>query len=473
LSFNSLNYAVFFPLVFFAYWSLQRSLRIQNLFVVIASYAFYAFWDYRFLLLIVFSTGVDYFVGIGLSRTESSRARLAMLATSVTVNLGLLAVFKYCGFFVDSWIAACGAIGVKMAPHTVHIVLPVGISFYTFQTMSYTLDVYRRRIETCPDGIAFAAFVSFFPQLVAGPIERASNLLPQFLTRRKFDFTEGVRGVKLIVWGLFKKIVVADNCGVMANHVFKDYEVLSAPVLFLGAFYFGIQIYCDFSAYSDIARGSGKLLGIELMVNFRFPYFSRDIAEFWRRWHISLTTWFRDYCYIPLGGSRAGSAMATRNVFIIFIISGLWHGANWTFIIWGVLNALLFVPLQMKNKNRTHLDTVAANSNLPSLVELAQMSTTFILVTICWVFFRADNLTMAMSYLTRMTQVSSDWSGLLPWLTPIPFVALLIGLEWICRFKESVEFENLIVSHCLQLGLIICTIMFGPNASPEFIYFQF
>jgi len=350
--FNSLEFLVFLPLVFAAYWILnlwtgtRAGLRAQNLLVLAASYVFYGWWDWRFLSLIAFSTAVDYAVGLQIAKANA--AELApdapedacspkakrWLFVSLAVNLGLLGYFKYANFFIESWVDAWAAAGVTMHASTLQIILPVGISFYTFQTLSYSIDIYRRRLEPSKDFIAFAAFVSFFPQLVAGPIERASALLPQITKRRHFDYDLAVSGMRLILWGMFKKVVVADTCAIYVNDIFANYEQYSGPTLVLGAIYFAFQIYGDFSGYSDIAIGTARLFGIRLMTNFRTPYFSRDIAEFWRRWHISLSTWFRDYLYIPLGGSRVGKWKAVRNTFIIFLVSGFWHGANWTFVAW-------------------------------------------------------------------------------------------------------------------------------------------
>ncbi|EPR66318.1 MBOAT family O-acyltransferase [Cyclobacterium qasimii] len=343
--FNSLEFAIFLPIVFILYWfATNKNLKVQNLLLVASSYLFYGWWDWRFLSLIMFSTLVDYSIGCLLFNQENKIRRKGLLWISIIVNLGLLGVFKYYNWFLDSLYYAIPSLKVVTGFNTLDILLPVGISFYTFQTLSYTIDVYKRKLEPTKDLIAFSAFVSFFPQLVAGPIERATNLLPQFYTKRKFSYPLAVDGLKQILWGLFKKMVIADNCAEYANLIFNNSNDYSGSTLVLGAFFFAFQIYGDFSGYSDIAIGTSRLFGFNLMQNFAFPYFSRDIAEFWRRWHISLSTWFRDYLYIPLGGSKGGLGMKIRNTFIIFIVSGFWHGANWTFIIWGGLNALYFYP---------------------------------------------------------------------------------------------------------------------------------
>ena len=371
--FNSLEFLLFLPTVFAVYWILNlwtnrpRGLQAQNLLLLIASYVFYGWWDWRFLSLIAFSTLVDFAVGIQIANANAleiptnaddalrSRTAKRWLGVSLGVNLGLLGYFKYANFFIENWIDAWSTVGVHMDPWTLKVILPVGISFYTFQTLSYSIDIYRRKLLPTTNLIEFAAFVSFFPQLVAGPIERASALLPQIASRRNFDYEEGVSGLRLILWGMFKKVVVADTCAIYVNDVFANYTEYSGPTLMMGALFFAFQIYGDFSGYSDIAIGIARLFGIKLMTNFKTPYFSRDIAEFWRRWHISLSTWFRDYLYIPLGGSRVGKWKAVRNTFAIFLVSGFWHGANWTFIVWGLIHAALFLPLLLaRTKPKKH-----------------------------------------------------------------------------------------------------------------------
>ena len=376
--FNSIDFAIFLPIVFFLYWFVvNKNLKLQNFLIVVASYLFYGWWDWRFLSLIVFSTLIDYSVGVRLSKEENISKRKILLWISIIVNLGFLGFFKYYNFFLDNFITAFSFFGTSINVQGLNIILPVGISFYTFQTLSYTIDVYKRKLEPTKDFIAFASFVSFFPQLVAGPIERATNLLPQFYKKRNFEYDKAVDGLRQILWGLFKKMVVADNSAKIANEIFNNSADYSGSTLVLGAIFFTFQIYGDFSGYSDIAIGTSRLFGFNLKQNFAFPYFSRDIAEFWRRWHISLSTWFRDYLYIPLGGSRGGTWMKVRNTFIIFIVSGFWHGANWTFIVWGVLNALYFLPLLLLNKNRTNTDIVAHDKYLPSFKEFYKSISNF------------------------------------------------------------------------------------------------
>ena len=409
--FNSIQFAIFLPIVFLLYWFVfdrfisksEHQLRLQNAFVVVASYVFYGWWDWRFLLLIAFTSFCSWGSGLLIGKAESNKKAKTWMWLNIILNLGILATFKYYDFFVTEFgqlfhISTDGLL--------LKVILPVGISFYTFQALSYSIDVYRGKIEPTTDIIAFFAFISFFPQLVAGPIERATNLLPQFLKKREFDYDTAVDGMRQILWGLFKKIVVADNCAVYVDQVFSNYTNESGSTLLLAAIFFTFQIYGDFSGYSDIAIGTAKLFGIKLMRNFNVPYFSRDIAEFWRRWHISLTTWFRDYVYIPLGGSRVSKAKVIRNTFIIFLVSGLWHGANWTFIVWGAYHALLFLPLILAGKNRKYTNQVAEGRILPTLKELGQMLLTFFLSVFGWVIFRSENIEQAWEYVCRVCNES-------------------------------------------------------------------
>lgn len=474
--FNSLTFLLFLPVVFIIYWSLAKiNLRWQNLFVVIASYVFYGWWDWTFLLLIALTTLCSYLSGIAMVRIESKR-KLILWANTI-LNLGILGLFKYFNFFVSNLQALLSPFGVNLDSITVNLILPVGISFYTFQAISYTIDVYRRQIEPTRDITAFFAFISFFPQLVAGPIERATNLLPQFLRKREFDYATAVDGCRQILWGLFKKMVIADNCASVVNQVFGASEAYGGLNLWLAAFLFTFQIYGDFSGYSDIAIGVAKLFGINLMRNFRTPYFSRDIAEFWRRWHISLTTWFRDYIYIPLGGSRCKKSKVLRNTFVIFLVSGFWHGAEWTFIVWGAYHAALFTPLVVRGKNRKYLGEVAADSLLPTMSESLMMAWTFLLVMIGWIIFRADNMTLCWEYLCRMF-TDFHFTGVFP-KRVIIWILCLLGVEWIER-KRNHPFD--IAGHGLlryrpmrwvlyMVIILICLTFKGLQG--EFIYFQF
>jgi D-alanyl-lipoteichoic acid acyltransferase DltB (MBOAT superfamily) len=388
--------------------------------------------------------------------------------------LGFLGVFKYYNFFADSFVEAFSLFGMAIKPTSLDIILPVGISFYTFQTLSYTIDIYKKRLEPARHWVDFFAFVSFFPQLVAGPIERATNLLPQFYQKRSFDLHRATDGCRQILWGFFKKMVVADNCAAMANQIFENYETASGFSLFLGALYFTFQIYGDFSGYSDIAIGTSRLFGFNLMRNFAFPYFSRDIAEFWRRWHISLSTWFRDYLYIPLGGSRGGLKMKLRNTFIIFVVSGFWHGANWTFIIWGFLNALYFLPVMLSDRNRNNMGITAEGRMFPTFREFFQMGTTFLLTVLAWIFFRANTVGDAFAYITRMlTNYTFDSADIAK--TTILFVLFMTLVEWLQRDKQH-GLEHLALPktarYILYYFLVVCIFYFG-GTQQTFIYFQF
>nr|WKN35520.1 MBOAT family O-acyltransferase [Tunicatimonas sp. TK19036] len=474
--FNSLEFLLFLPIVFILYWFIfNNNLKRQNLLIVVASYIFYGWWDWRFLFLIFASSLIDFVIGNKLESTYHPTSRKTLLWISICVNLGLLGIFKYYNFFMQSLQDAFHSFGAEISLTTLHIVLPVGISFYTFQTLSYTIDVYKGKLKPTHDPIKFFAFVSFFPQLVAGPIERATNLLGQFDQPRVFSYTDAKDGVRQIVWGFFKKIVIADTCAVFVNQIFDNYTEQSSGMLLLGAFYFAFQIYGDFSGYSDIAIGTAKLFGFRLMTNFRYPYFSRDMAEFWRRWHISLSTWFRDYLYIPLGGSRGGKKIAVRNTFIIFIVSGFWHGANWTFIVWGALNAIYFLPLLLANRNRKNLDTVAEGRQFVTFQEFFKLSVTFALTLIAWVFFRAPSVNDAWHYLTLIV-TQGAWNVDIPFLTSVPLILLLIIIEWIQRLKEHpMEIGHLhpysrFASYCVLIFLIVAHI---SNTNQEFIYFQF
>ena len=507
--FNSFEFALFLPIVFLLYWFVfdyalskyKHQLLLQNLFIVVASYIFYGWWDWRFLILIAITTILSFLSGIGIEKAPTQRAKKAVMIANIVVNLGILGVYKYYDFFAREF---AQLFGIESDFLLLHLILPVGISFYTFQALSYSIDVYRKQIAPSHDIVAFTAFLSFFPQLVAGPIERATNLLPQFQRKRTFDYATAVDGMRQILWGLFKKIVVADNCATYVDTVFADLSNQSGSTLLLAAILFTFQIYGDFSGYSDIAIGTAKLFGIKLMRNFNVPYFSRDIAEFWRRWHISLTTWFRDYVYIPLGGSRPNIPeairlkgdkaiearytkwIAVRNTFIIFLLSGFWHGANWTFVLWGAYHAFLFVPLLLMNKNRRYRDTVATITLpdgtikmkwLPSLKEAGQMLVTFVLAVIGWIIFRATGMKTLMAWLLGMCDSSLFSMPLIIENSAMLFIAILIMLfvEWINRNKEhglqlSIRYKwlRLLIYYVL---IILC--IFNMGQEQTFIYFQF
>ena len=471
--FNSFTFAIFLPTVFLFYWSL-KGIRAQNLLLLVASYFFYGCWDWRFLGLIALSSTVDYLAGVGMHSSQSERTRKVLLWISIVVNLSILGFFKYYGFFVESLVSTFGAVGVRMDVHTLNIILPVGISFYTFQSLSYTIDVYRRQVQPTRDIIAFFAYVSFFPQLVAGPIERATHLLPQFLNQRRFDTELAKDGLRQILWGLFKKVVIADNLAVLVEQIYSNHESYNGIGLLLGTVYFAIQIYCDFSGYSDIAIGTSRLFGFDLMRNFAYPYFSRDIGEFWRRWHISLSTWFRDYVYIPLGGSRGGSRSKHFAVLLItFTVSGFWHGASWNFVVWGLLNGLFYLPLVMVGKHKRDTEIVASGRMLPTLKEIFQIACTFALTLVAWVFFRADSLSHAFDFLHHA--MSSSWTSP-QWISGLPYVIGLVLIEWIQREKQHVlEIEHAPAwlrwsAYYTVIGLIF---MFGETGHVPFIYFQF
>jgi len=485
--FHSIDFGIFLPLVFILYWFVfHKSLKAQNALIVLASYVFYGWWDWRFLSLLLFSTAVDYLVGIGFSRENDPFKRKILLGTSLLVNLGLLGFFKYFNFFVDNFVHAFSFFGSSINPNTLDIILPVGISFYTFQTLSYSIDVYKRKLEPTRDFIAFSAFVSFFPQLVAGPIERATHLLPQFYSPRVFDQTKAVDGLRQILWGFFKKLVIADSCATYANSIFNFSSDYSGYTLLLGAVAFAFQIYGDFSGYSDIAIGTSRLFGFDLMKNFSFPYFSRDMAEFWRRWHISLSTWFRDYVYIPLGGSKGSIGLKIRNIFIIFLVSGFWHGANWTFIVWGALNAVYFLPVLLLKRNRLNLDTVAQGRFFPSIRELSSMVITFGLTVFAWIFFRADSVGHALDFIGRMiggfTEMSSFEQAKSYILSEVglvrPFLfVMFIMIEWMGR-ENNYAIEKLglnwtTIYRWSFYYVIILLIILYSGRKQEFIYFQF
>lgn len=480
--FNSIDFAIFLPIVFVLYWFvLNRNLGIQNLLIVAASYLFYGWWDWRFLSLILLSTVVDYFIGLQLHKEKKQRNRKALLWISLFVNLGLLGFFKYFNFFIDNFSTAFTCLGGSLSGHSLNIILPVGISFYTFQTLSYTIDIYRNKLTPTGDFVAFAAFVSFFPQLVAGPIERATNLLPQFYKDRSFDYHKAVNGLRQILWGLFKKVVIADNCAIFANLAFNNSDEYGGMALLLGALFFTFQIYGDFSGYSDIAIGTARLFGFNLKQNFAFPYFSRDIAEFWRRWHISLSTWFRDYLYIPLGGSRGGTGMRIRNTFAIFLVSGFWHGANWTFIVWGFLNALYFLPLMLLGSNRKNLGIVAEGKWLPTVKEIFAIAMTFALTVLAWIFFRADSVTHAITYISRLFDFThfsaSGFANTMRLQLTLLLLFLFLVAEWIGREEQfALARITSVRSNVVRYGcyyLLAFLVLLFSGSEQQFIYFQF
>lgn len=476
--FNSIEFLCFLPIVFLLYWYVFRRLQLQNLFIVVVSYVFYGWWNRTFLLLIAFTTICSFVSGILIEREFEKRGKLAKAYTSanIGVNLLVLGVYKYYDFFASSLSDAFHGVGLNVQVESLGLVLPVGISFYTFQALSYTIDVYRRKLQPTHNPIEFFAFISFFPQLVAGPIERATNLLPQFQKSRIFKYEDAVDGTRQILWGLFKKMVIADNCAIVVNNIFENYQTLDSLTLLYGAFMFCFQIYGDFSGYSDIAIGTAKLFGIKLMRNFNYPYFSRSIPEFWRRWHISLNTWFTDYIYIPLGGSRCGRWKVIRNTIIVFFVSGLWHGANWTFICWGLYHGFLFLPYLLLNKKTKFVDDVAAHSYFPSFKETLQIGLTFSLVLLGWIIFRAQSITELIGYLHRIVV---GWSFAIPYIEKkvTIFIVILILFEWWHRKRQfGLQFfpnkTKKVFRYTIYIVLLFSILLFSGN-STQFLYFQF
>ena len=484
--FTSLDFSIYLPIVFLVFWMLPKTGKSRNLFILIASYYFYAAWDWRFLGLIVFSTLSDFVIGNQIKGTK--RKDQLFLALSLFTNLSLLFYFKYCNFFIEGFVDTFAFFGNTFTVDRLDIILPVGISFYTFQTLSYTIDIYRKKIEPEYNFLQFAAFVSFFPQLVAGPIERASNLLPQFKGEKKFHYyNNGISGVKQILWGVFKKIVIADNCAEIVNEIFSQHDVLSGWVILYGAILFSFQIYGDFSGYSDIAIGTARLFGFNLMQNFNFPYFSRDIAEFWRRWHISLSTWFRDYLYIPLGGSQVNTFKKIRNIFIIFVVSGIWHGANWNFIFWGAINAALFLPLLLLKRNRSNLGNNPKHKLLPSFKELISIVFTFFLVTFCWIFFRADTLSDAFQMVWKICLDMPSKNSIIELLNNLHWkygyvvpnlLIIFVLIEWQGRFgthalEKFLSRKSMFIRRSFYGVLIILISLYMQTEQSPFIYFDF
>lgn len=480
--FNSLNFAIFLPIVFILYWfSTKGNLRYQNTLLLVSSYFFYACWDWRFMLLLIFSTLLDYFTGIKIQEVSTIRKKKIWLWLSIGINLGFLGVFKYFNFFAASFADSLSLLGVKANLVNLQVILPIGISFYTFHGLSYVIDIYKERIKPEKNFINYSVFVSFFPLLVAGPIERATHLLPQIIKKRKFDYSKAVDGLRQILWGLFKKIVIADNCAEFANTIFNNAADYSGSTHVLGALFFTFQIYCDFSGYSDIALGTARLFGIELIRNFAFPYFSRDIAEFWRRWHISLSSWFKDYLYIPLGGSKGGIWMKIRNTFIIFIVSGFWHGANWTFVVWGILNALYILPSIIFETNRNNIEIVAKGKVFPTIKDFLSIILTFSLTVFAWIFFRAADVSHAISFISKIFSSSLLTLPYFPGIKSAIFIIFLtcmfVIVEWLGREKQyaiaCIGFKwKRPFRYAFYYAIIILIFCFSGKEQ-QFIYFQF
>lgn len=479
--FNSTTFLVFLVIVFFVFWKTSAySVRWGKVILLVSSYIFYGWWDWRFLILIVISSAADFFIGNKIFRTNNNQKRKLLLIASVSINLGMLFFFKYFNFFIDSFKTLFAPLAATDQWSTLNIILPVGISFYTFQTLSYTIDIYNRKTEPTQSALTFFTFVAFFPQLVAGPIERARNLIPQFETKRTFSFSQGTSGLKLILWGLFKKMVIADQLAEIVNAVYAAPENFNGWGIVLATFLFGFQIYCDFSGYSDISIGTARLFGIELMTNFRTPYFSTSFREFWHRWHISLSTWFRDYVYIPLGGNRGGSFNWTRNIVITFLISGLWHGASVTFLIWGGIHGVLFAAEKFISPI-FKLDEKFKN--------LAGFAITFLFVNFLWLFFRAESWNQVKILFTNIfTPHTSSFNSFVSLLTDsehftapgrmLLFVFPVFILIEI--FMGKMEFNELLIKSPRYVrwgfyyAILLSILFFGVlNSAPQFIYFQF
>ena len=479
--FNSFEFMLFLPIVFLLYWFVFKPRRLQNLFLVVASYVFYGWWDWRFLLLIALTSACSYASGLLLEHYEGKRkAQKIVSASNIVLNLLILGVFKYYNFFVESLEALFASLlNYHLDWVTINVILPVGISFYTFQALSYTIDVYQKKLPATHDIVEFFAYISFFPQLVAGPIERATNLLPQFQRDRQFDYVKAVDGMRQMLWGFLKKLVVADNCASVVNVYWDQYHNLPGLTLFLLGVLFTFQIYCDFSGYSDIAIGCARLFGFNLMRNFNYPYFSRSIPDFWRRWHISLTTWFRDYIYFPLGGSRCDKWKIIRNVYIVWGISGLWHGANWTFVCWGLFHATLLAIYNILGVNTKYKDVVAYGKNLPNIKEACQMGLTFFLAVIGWIIFRSEDITQAFEYLSAMCSNKIFDASLIYGRVYLCFGIVLLIIEWLQRDKlHALQFSNRkpFIYRFVRWGLyyiVLLIIARFAGASQTFIYFQF
>lgn len=471
--FNSFSFLVFFSVFFLLYFLLNKQVKNQNILLLVGSYIFYGWWDYRFLSLIIFSSIVDFWVGNKIFEAQIYKRKKKLLLLSLGINLGLLMVFKYFNFFIESLYSSLDQFGYMIENRFVlNIILPVGISFYTFQTLSYSIDIYRGKIQPSKNLITFATFVAYFPQLVAGPIERASNLLPQIENSRNITLKNISIGSRLILWGFFKKVVVADSLAIPVDDIFNTYNSLTGETLILGMFFFSFQIYCDFSGYSDIAIGLSRCLGIKLMSNFKFPYFSRNISEFWRKWHISLSSWFKDYLYIPLGGASSNLFLTLRNVGIVFIISGLWHGANWTYIVWGMTHFFYYVLEFLFKTNRTFLgDPLSPGFSFPFLKQIILQLKTFTLVAIAWIFFRSANIEAALEYIYRML---TTYSGSFEYIRFLYYPIILWSIDYISKKDEIKIYThlNLKQTYLVDFFLLYCVLGYFNNTS-RFIYFTF
>ena len=465
MQFDTYTYALFLPLVFFIYWGLRHRLRLQNLFLLCASYLFYGWWDWRMLGLIALTTLTTWGSAL-LMRGDRSGHDRAWAAANIVLNLGILCVFKYLNFLRDSFVHLMGLFGVSPDWPTLNILLPVGISFYTFQAISYTIDVYRGEIKATRDVLSFGVFIAFFPQLVAGPIERATNLLPQFQREKSFDYDTAVVGMRQILWGLAKKIIIADTMGRWVDQIYDNPYSYSAMSMIWAGILFAVQIYADFSGYSDIAIGSARLLNIRLKANFRYPFFSRNMKELWQRWHISLMTWFRHYVYFPLGGSRRGQWRTALNVMIVFALSGLWHGANWTFVLWGTVNGLLLLPFVFMPRKSL--------SEHASLRDLPRCLLTFFLFAMVFIAFRAEGV----KHLGQICSVMSSGAWLV-WpacMEALYYIVPFFVIEWLGRRQEFPIMRlpmPTVVRWIIYWGLLLGIALASLDRSTQFIYFQF
>ena len=484
--FNSFSFLVFFPIVFILYWVLNKNFKAQNILLLVASYYFYSCWDWRFLFLLIFSTALDFYSGklIDCHKLNLTRQRF-ILILSISINLGLLLVFKYNDFFISSFFDLFQSLGFSVNKYLLNLILPVGISFYTFHGLSYVIDIKNKKITPETNFINYSLFVSFFPLLVAGPIERATHLLPQIKKLRVANYSKIIDGLRQVLWGLFKKIVIADQVSIYVNQIFGASDQFSGAVLLLGSILFTIQIYGDFSGYSDIALGTARMMGFELLQNFNYPYFSRNLGEFWRRWHISLSSWFRDYLYIPLGGSKVSFFRKIINVFIIFIVSGFWHGPNWTYIVWGAANAFFVLPSVLLKRKKKNEEIVAVNSIFPTLKELIQLSFTFLLVVILFTIFRAPSIVFVFDFfklmildLFNLESIIKAYNFIywnLGYQIPI-YIFIFFSVEWLGRKTKSplslLSKTKPITNQILYLILVVM-ILFYSGVENEFIYFQF
>ena len=480
--FNSISFLIFLPIVYGLYWWIQswenfkHTISVQNILLLIASYFFYAYWNIWFLALLIFSTSIDYFSGLKIENSANQSKKI-WFWLSICINLGLLGFFKYFNFISTNINELFGNFGWTYQPMLLLITLPIGISFYTFHGLSYVIDIYNNKIKAEKNILNYSLFVCFFPLLVAGPIERAQHLIPQLVRRKVFNRAQTINGLQQMLWGFFKKIVIADNCAVFVNQIFSDYENLNSSSLFIGAIFFSFQIYGDFSGYTDIALGAARLFGIELFNNFSYPYFSKSINEFWKRWHISLTSWFRDYIYIPMGGNRVNPIRKIINTIVVFLISGFWHGANWTYISWGFLNSIFILPKTLSQKKQS----IDSNKMAGKVVGAIQMLLTFLTVSILWVFFRSKTVYDALKYLQNLAY---KWNSILPdfngrksalVLSIIIFVFMIF--EWIGKSHNCpLVFTNSFKNKWLKWGFyyaIIFSILYFYRGNDQFIYFQF